>query len=77
MLGNLNTTQATPAQKLERARGKVRLALRNAEEASSDIAEVSYFDADTLDSISRALTAALHDLDELAITLAVMERKAH
>ena len=74
---NLTTAQATPAQQLARARGKVRLALRNAEEASSDSAELSCMDFDTLDNISRTLTAALHYLDGLTITLAVMERKTH
>ena len=77
MLGNLTTPQTTPAQKLERARGKVRLALRNAEEASSDIKAHAFMEADTLDNISQALTQALRDLDELTVTLAVMERKAN
>ena len=55
-------TQNPPAQpqdatKLERARRRVRLALRCAEDG--------LLDHDTMDSICTALTSALRDLDEL------------
>lgn len=81
MLNSNSTTAqraATPSptsQKLERARARVRLALRTAEEASDTSKRHSFTDYDTLDTISRALNAAVRDLDELTMTLAVMERK--
>lgn len=67
-------TPSPTAQKLERARARVRLALHTAEEAASTTKRYSFMDYDTFDSISHALTQALRDMDELTMTLAVMER---
>lgn len=49
--------QLQDAARLERARGRVRLALR--------YAEGGLLDYETMDSICRTLTSALSDLDEL------------
>lgn len=49
--------QSQDTTKLERARGRVRLALR--------CAEGGLLDYETMDSICRTLTSALSDLDDL------------
>lgn len=58
----------TAADRLENARQQVRFALCEASEGEAAF--------DTLDAISRALTVAGRDLEELTIQIAVMERKA-
>ena len=63
---NSSTTHRTATRQFKRARRRVRLALRHAEEAIGDIAALSYMEADTLDNIARTLTAALRDLEGIA-----------
>lgn len=81
MLRNLTTTQTTqhtgaPAQKpgalqkLEHARQRIRFAQR-----SVTASEGRLLDFDTADEINRALVAVARDLEEVQITVAVMERK--
>ncbi len=53
--------QPTPADRLENARQRVRFALCEASEGEATF--------DTLDAISRALTAAQRDLETVAIDL--------
>jgi hypothetical protein len=71
------TTQHTPApkpsasQKLEHARQRIRFAQR-----SVTINEGRLLDFDTADEINRALVAVARDLEELTITVTVMERRA-
>ena len=60
----------TASQKLESARQHVRTAAR-----SIQVNEGRLLDYDTCDEIGRTLSLALCELRELAITLAVMERK--
>lgn len=60
---NSNTSQ--PQSALERTRARISDALRTAQDASADVESIRAFDADTLDSISRDLTSALHELDKL------------
>ncbi len=57
----------SPTQQLERARKSVQGALRAAADEAPSFA--------LLDDISRALTAAMRELDGLAITVAVLSRK--
>ncbi len=67
----LETQEATPAtQKLERAR----VALRN---VSRDVqtTEGRLLDFETADAMQRALCATLRTLEELTITVSVMERR--
>lgn len=86
MLNNLNTTQkcarahfspTTPAQKpsatqkLEQVRNRVRFAQR-----SVTASEGRLLDFDTAEAIGRALSMAVRDLEELALQMAVMARKA-
>ena len=80
MLSNPTTTQiaAMPqkpsapkpdaSQKLEHARNRVRFALRAAEEGPLTVS--------TADDIARSLTAAMRDLEDLTLHVAVMERRA-
>ena len=74
---NTNTTpQSVPvhtpdaAQKLEHARQRLRFALR-----SVSINEGRLLDFETAEEISRALAAVSRDLEEVQITVAVMERR--
>ena len=86
MLTNPNTTQngarapfpqPAPApqsdalQKLEHARQRLRFAQR-----SVAATEGRLLDFDTAEEISRALSAASRDLEELTLHVAVMERRA-
>jgi hypothetical protein len=79
MIGNSTTTQTTLAppapkpgalQKLEHARQRIRFAQR-----SVTINEGRLLDFDTAEEINRALVAVARDLEELTITVAVIERK--
>ncbi len=76
MLSN-STTQRAPApkpgaaQKLEHARQRLRFALR-----SVAANEGRLLDFDTAEEISRTLNAVYRDLEEVQITVAVMERRA-
>ncbi len=58
----------SPTQKLEQARRRVHAALRAAADEQPSFA--------LLDDIARGLTAAVRELEELSITVAVMERRA-
>ena len=80
MLNNSTTiqnTQHVPAQKpsasqkLEHARQRLRFAQR-----SVTINEGRLLDFETAEEISRALVAAARDLEEVQITVAVMERRS-
>ncbi len=57
----------TPAQKLEQARQRVRSAL-----CAANTDQPSYA---VLDDIGRALSAAMRDLDEATIAVAVLQRR--
>jgi hypothetical protein len=67
---NTTTTAPTPAQKLERVRGRVRTVSR-----AVQTTEGRLLDFDTADDIMRALHTAARELEELAITVAVMQRR--
>ncbi len=81
MQNNLNTpstTQNAPAikkpdatQQLESARSRVRSVM-------SDISstEGRFLDFDTAEDMSRTLSTVMRDLEELSMTIAVMQRKA-
>ncbi len=62
----LERQERTPAQRLEEARSRVRLALRTAEEGPLDY--------QSSDDIARALVAAMRDMDTLKMQLMVAER---
>ena len=67
----LEAQEATPAtQKLERAR----LALRNISR-DVQVTEGRLLDFETADAMQRALCATLRTLEELTLTVAVMERR--
>ncbi len=81
MLSNSTTTRtalAPPAQKpgasqkLEQARNRIRFAQR-----SVTASEGRLLDYDTAEEISRALSTAARDLEQLSIQVSVMERKVH
>ena len=87
MLMNSTTTQSTEssappphapaqrppaAQKLEHARQRLRFALR-----SVSINEGRLLDFETAEELNRTLSAVYRDLEEVQITVAVMERRAH
>ncbi len=57
----------TPAQKLERARQRVRIAL-----CAANTDQPSYA---VLDDIARGLSIAMRDLDEATIAVAVLQRR--
>ncbi len=57
----------TPAARIERARERVHFALRASEPGIPDM--------DTLCDVERALHAALRDLEQAQLSLAVMERQ--
>jgi hypothetical protein len=67
---NTTTTTQTPAQKLERVRGRVRTVTR-----AVQTTEGRLLDFDTADDIMRALHTAARELEELALHLAVMQRR--
>ena len=66
---NTTTTTQTPARKLERVRERVRTVTR-----AVQVTEGRLLDFDTADDMMRALHTASRELEELTITLAVMER---
>ena len=65
----LVTQEKTPARKLERVRERVRTVTR-----AVQTTEGRMLDFDTADDIMRALHTAARELEELTITLAVIER---
>jgi hypothetical protein len=68
---NTTTTTQTPAlEKLERVRERVRVVTR-----AVQTTEGRLLDFDTADDIMCALHTAARELEELAITVAVMQRK--
>jgi hypothetical protein len=67
-----NPTTTTPAQKLERVRGRVRTVTR-----AVQTTEGRLLDFDTADDILRALHTAARELEELTVTFAVMQRRTH
>jgi hypothetical protein len=70
MKTNTTTTTQTPAQKLERVRGRVRTVTR-----AVQVTEGRLLDFDTADDIMSALHTAARELEELALHLAVMQRR--
>ncbi len=64
------TTQAPALEKLERVRGRVRTVTR-----AVQVTEGRLLDFDTADNIMCALHTAARELEELAITVAVMQRR--
>ena len=70
MQANSTTTTQTPAQKLERVRGRVRTVTR-----AVQTTEGRLLDFDTADDIMRALHTAARELEELTVTVAVMQRR--
>ncbi len=69
-MNNTTTTSPTPARKLERVRERVRTVTR-----AVQTTEGRLLDFDTADDIMRALHTAARELDELAISVAVMQRR--
>ncbi len=69
-VNNTTTTAQTPAQKLERVRGRVRTVTR-----AVQVTEGRLLDFDTADDIMRALHTAARELEELTLTIAVMSRR--
>jgi len=67
---NTTTTPQTPAQKLERVRGRVRTVTR-----AVQVTEGRLLDFDTADDIMCALHTAARELEELTLTIAVMQRR--
>ena len=67
---NTTTTPQTPAQKLERVRGRVRTVSR-----AVQTTEGRLLDFDTADDIMCALHTAARELEELIVTVTVMQRK--
>jgi hypothetical protein len=73
MIQNTTTTTQTPAlEKLERVRGRVRTVSR-----AVQTTEGRLLDFDTAEDIMRALHTAARELEELTVTVAVMQRRAH
>jgi hypothetical protein len=67
---NTTTTKCAPAHKLERVRERVRVVTR-----AVQVTEGRLLDFDTADDIMRALHTAARELEELTVTVAVMQRK--
>ena len=67
---NTTTTTQTPARKLERVRERVRVVTR-----AVQVTEGRLLDFDTADDIMRALHTAARELEELTLTIAVMQRR--
>ncbi len=67
---NSTTAPQTPAHKLERVRERVRVVTR-----AVQVTEGRLLDFDTADDIMRALRTAARELEELAISVAVMQRR--
>ncbi len=70
MQNNTLTITQTPARKLERVRERVRVVTR-----AVQVTEGRLLDFDTADDIMSALHTAARELEELAITVAVMQRR--
>jgi hypothetical protein len=70
MKTNTTTTTQTPARKLERVRERVRVVTR-----AVQVTEGRLLDFDTADDIMRALHTAARELEELTLTIAVMQRR--
>ena len=66
----LETQEKTPARKLERVRERVRTVTR-----AVQVTEGRLLDFDTADDIMRALRTAARELEELTVTVAVMQRR--
>ncbi len=71
-MNNTTTMTQTPARKLHRVRERVRGVYR-----AVQVTEGRLLDFDTADDIMRALHTAARELEELTVTFAVMERRAH
>ncbi len=69
-VNNTTTTTQAPARKLERVRERVRVVTR-----AVQVTEGRLLDFDTADDIMRALHTAARELEELTLTIAVMQRK--
>ncbi len=69
-MNNTTTTKSTPAHKLERVRERVRSVTR-----AVQVTEGRLLDFDTADDIMCALHTAARELEELALHLAVMQRR--
>ena len=67
---NTTTTPQTPAHKLERVRERVRVVTR-----AVQVTEGRLLDFDTADDCLRALHTAARELEELTLTIAVMQRR--
>jgi hypothetical protein len=67
---NTTTTTQTPARKLERVRERVRVVTR-----AVQTTEGRLLDFDTADDIMRALHTAARELEELTLTIAVMQKR--
>ncbi len=67
---NTTTTPQTPARKLERVRERVRVVSR-----AVQTTEGRLLDFDTADDIMCALHTAARELEELIVTVTVMQRK--
>jgi hypothetical protein len=67
---NTTTPAQTPARKLERVRERVRVVTR-----AVQVTEGRLLDFDTADDIMRALHTAARELEELTLTIAVMQRR--
>ncbi len=63
-------TPQTPARKLERVRERVRVVTR-----AVQTTEGRLLDFDTAEDIMRVLHAAARELEELIVTVAVMQRR--
>ena len=72
MQNNTLTITQTPARKLERVRERVRVVTR-----AVQTTEGRLLDFDTADDIMRALHTAARELEELTVTVAVMQRRTH
>ncbi len=70
MKTNTTTTTQTPARKLERVRERVRVVTR-----AVQVTEGRLLDFDTADDIMSALHTAARELEELIVTVAVMQRR--
>ena len=70
MQNNTLTITQTPARKLERVRERVRVVTR-----AVQVTEGRLLDVDTADDIMRALHTAARELEELTLTIAVMQRR--
>ncbi len=69
-MNDTTTPKSTPARKLERVRERVRVVTR-----AVQVTEGRLLDFDTADDIMRALHTAARELEELTLTIAVMQRR--